>query len=147
PHNFELCRRNLEPFGSRVTLVRAGVWSSDTGLRVDHGTYRDGLEWSVQVRPCRDGEPADVTGLSLATLLARHGGQPVDLVKVDIERAEREVFAHTFDWLARVRALVIEVHDEECARVVFAAVSCFPHRWERAGGLTVYRGMAGEGTA
>jgi FkbM family methyltransferase len=142
--NFDVCRQNLQHFGGRVTLVHAGVWSSDTGLRIERGGYRDGLEWSHQVRPCRDGEPPDVNALSLATLLEARPGELIDILKVDIERAECDLFARNYErWLSITRTLVIEIHDEECERVVFKALSDYPHRVARVGGLTLCRGMSG----
>ena len=67
--NFRLLQKNLEPFGERARALQAAVWSRDQRLRIDRGHFGDGKEWSYQVRVCRDDEQADVTALSLETVL------------------------------------------------------------------------------
>jgi hypothetical protein len=46
----------------------------------------------------------------MATLLARHPMDRIDLLKCDIEGSEAELFANCAPWIDRVRNLVIEVH-------------------------------------
>ena len=54
--NFEMLRHNMQPYGDRVTLHRAGIWSHPADLVVCRNSYRDGKDWSTQVRECREGE-------------------------------------------------------------------------------------------
>jgi len=44
-------------------------------------------------------------------ILQTHGIGILDLLKCDIEGAEREVFAACDAWIGRVRCMVVEVHD------------------------------------
>ena len=53
----------------------------------------------------------------------------VDLLKVDIEGAEKEVFGSPDEWIGSVGAIAIELHDRfkpGCSRSFFAAVTAFP---------------------
>jgi len=137
--NFELCRSNLAPFGARAEVLQAGLWPDDVGLHIERGTYRDGMAWSIQVAPAAQGEHEDIRAVNLATVLA---GRTADLVKMDIEGAEVNVFARNYEsWLPHARTLVIELHDSECERVVELALANVPHLASKAGGLTVYRGL------
>jgi len=63
---------------------------------------------SHQVTARQDG---DIEGITLTALLDRAGLEYVDLMKIDIEGAERAVFEHACDWCMRVGALVGELHD------------------------------------
>ena len=140
--NFEMLRRNMRPYGDRAALHHAGIWSRPTGLVVCRNVYRDGREWSTQVRECRDGEAADVQATDLTTLLAESGADAIDILKIDIERSELEVFAHDFEpWLGHVRNLVIELHDEECRRVFFQALSSYTYDLSESGELTICRNL------
>src|SRR5262249_49751317 len=106
--NFAVLQKNLEPFGERAQAVRAGLWSSDQKLRVDRGHFGDGREWSFQVRVCREGEEADVNAVSLDSVLRSAKWDRIDLAKIDIEKAEIEVFSTGYDsWLSRTRNLAI----------------------------------------
>lgn len=140
--NFEALRRNMQPYGGRASLRHAGVWSHPADLVVCRDTHQAGAEWAIQVRECRDGEAADVQATDLTTLLAESGADAIDLLKIDIERSELEVFARNFEpWLGRVRNLVIELHDEECRRVFFQALSSYTYDLSESGELTICRNL------
>jgi FkbM family methyltransferase len=140
--NFSLCRRNLAPFRDRVTFVRAGVWSAAGGLKIERGGFRDGKEWSFQVRPCAADEAPDVVAVTIDALLQATGRPVIDILKIDVERSERELFGRRADaWLTRTRNLVIELHDEECERVFAAALSSYRRTQRRHGELTVCRNL------
>jgi hypothetical protein len=68
------------------------------------------------------------------TLLREHGVDRVDVLKVDIEGAEKEVFASCSSWIDRVGVLIVEFHDrlkDGCSDTVYAAAEQFPVRWNR----------------
>lgn len=138
--NMAVCRRNLAPFGDRVRYVQAGVWSSSDPMMVERGTYRDGAEWSIQVRPVKDGEKPDFYAKTVGDLIAEAGFPRVDLLKMDIEAAEAEVFrVGAEQWLSMVRTLVVELHGPHCEAAVAAALAGSHKLAERSGELTVYR--------
>lgn len=140
--NFEMLRGNMQPYGDRVSLRHAGVWSHPADLVVCRSAYRDGGAWATQVRECRDGEAADVRATDIATLLAESGCDVIDLLKIDIERSETVVFARNFEsWLGRVRNLVIELHDEECRQVFFQALSAYTYDLCQSGELTICKDL------
>ena len=142
--NAEICRKNLVPFGARAEVIQAGVWPRDAQLKVERGTYRDGLEWSFHVRPIRDGESSDINAVGLPTLLARAPSGRIDLLKVDIERAELELFAEgTQDWLPKVRTLAIELHDDECRAVFQRVVAPLDFAISESDELTIARRTVG----
>ena len=124
PGNFAMLQRNLAPYGDRVRLVRSGLWSRPCGLKVSATPFRDGREWSVQVREARTGEMPDLTAVDLSSLLAQSGAARISILKIDIEGAERFVFAENYEsWIERFDALAIELHDDECRRSFERATS------------------------
>jgi FkbM family methyltransferase len=70
PDNFAMLEQNLRAYDRRVTLVRARIWPQDVPLSILKGSYRDGREWSEQVRPCLPGESSDINGVTIGSLLA-----------------------------------------------------------------------------
>ncbi len=110
--NFAMLKRNLRPYARRVKLVRAGVWSRTTPLVIREVQYRDGREWTRQVRPCEANEKTDLEGVSIESLLAASGHERISLLKMDIEGAEAVVFRGRVDWLDKVDAVAIELHDD-----------------------------------
>ncbi len=140
--NCDICRRNLRPFGARATVLRAAVWPSDAPLALERGVFRDGLEWSHQVRPCRPTEAAEVSGITLDKLMGQFGLERIDLLKVDIERGEWELFSDGCQsWLPRVRNIAIELHDAACAARFLEALSRYRYELTRQGEVTICRGI------
>jgi FkbM family methyltransferase len=138
--NFAQLQRNVAAYGNRVQLVCSGVWSRRAGLKFSEVPFRDGREWSVQVRESRPEETPDMTAVDIASLLASAGYPTISILKIDIEAAERYVFAENHQaWLGAVENLVIELHDDDCRRVFFRAIRGLPFKVSQSGELTVCR--------
>ena len=66
----------------------------------------------------------------------------VDLLKVDIERAELSVFGESAGlWLLKVRNICIELHGKDCEEVFFAALKDFDYELKHFGELTICRNL------
>jgi FkbM family methyltransferase len=110
PSNFALLEGN---FGSvpRVRLVQGGVWPSDGYLKVV--APADGNPESFRVRET-DAEHAEVTAYSIPTLMGLMGWEEIDVLKLDVEGAEYELFTRNCDaWVRRVNVFVFEVPDAD----------------------------------
>jgi len=130
----EVCEKNLAPYAGRAQVVHGAIWSH-TGTVVLH---REDEEWANKVREPLSGETgtAAAKAFSMAELIALRG-ESVDLLKLDIEGGEKEVFRPgTTDWLACIRNLVIELHDQECADRFWAAMA--PYEYELSSKDKVY---------
>ena len=144
PGNFAILSQNLAPYGDRATCIQAAVWPRPAALRISEAPYRDGREWAVQIRECRDGERPDVQAIDIGTLLADSGETSISILKIDIEAGERFLFADNYQsWIGRVDKLVIELHDDECTRIFQKAIDGLPLDVTRCGELTVCRRHTG----
>ena len=126
--NYDLLVRNVEPY-SNVTPIHAAVWTHRGTLAIDDP--RQEGAWAFQTRELADSlHPVEnVPCLSLADLISDYGLGWVDLLKVDIEGAEKEVFSSPGEWIGSIGAIAIELHDRfktGCARSFYAAVVDFP---------------------
>lgn len=52
-----------------------------------------------------------ITSISISDIIERHSLDRINLLKVDIEGSEIEVFSDCGDWLPKVDALLVETHD------------------------------------
>jgi FkbM family methyltransferase len=131
--NFALLVRNVRAY-SNILSLNAALW------------HRDGeAELGFSGRPgetvgyfVREGEGPKVRTLTFPTLMREVRIQSVDLLKVDIEGAEKEVF-ESCDWIDRVRCLVIELHDRVklgCSAAVNSVTGDF--QTSQQGEVTVY---------
>jgi FkbM family methyltransferase len=136
PANAALCRRNLAPYGDRAQVIEAAVWGAAGRLVVEPA---EGNEWGIRVRRAEAGEAGDLDGISIASL----GLDAIDILKVDIEGSEIELFSADSDlsWLDGVRNMAIELHGPECERVVRGALWGLDFRESVSGELNVFLGM------
>jgi FkbM family methyltransferase len=142
PDNYGMCCRNLEPFGERSRVLLGAAWPECAKLVLQRGTFRDGREWTTQVKRPNATEAsaasAEIDGYDIPTLIGLCEAQEIDLLKIDIERSEIELFSrNTRSWLPKVRNLCIELHGQDCEEVFFSALSGYSYDLTHSGGLTV----------
>jgi len=141
PSNFEILRRNLAPYGDRAKICLAAVWSSNTKLRLSQN-FGDKREWATQVIPAARDEKASIDGFDVPTLLDLVNAQHVDLLKIDIEAGEREIFnSRSLSWIERVRNICIELHGNECRNAFMNAITNYEYDIETSGELTICRNL------
>jgi FkbM family methyltransferase len=107
PSNFACLLRNLPaaPVHDRITAVQACVADFDGVARFSQSSSR----WSHAIQS--DG-PVEVSAVTFTDLLERHDLQTVDILKMDIEGAEKLVFESADDWLHRVGWILMELHSD-----------------------------------
>lgn len=161
-NNFEMLRMNTKRYPN-IRCVRAAVWSHAGRLAIEN---RDDKSWAFRfsespmtrgdgVSDATDTAAADETveAIDIDRLAERwNQGRAFDLLKIDIEGAEKEVFAAGGDWLDRSRSIVVECHDrlaEGAEKVVAGAMSSRPFSSRRSGEYLVFErhgdGSGGDG--
>lgn len=110
--NLRLLRRNLELNSVRATIVPAAIAISDGCIEMEiaekeYGHKVSGIEFGRKL----EGNKVTVNSISIPSLLQQLDWNEIDFLKVDIEGYEGILFADNPTWLARVKALCIEVHE------------------------------------
>jgi FkbM family methyltransferase len=142
PSNVAACRRNLEPFGDRAKVIQGAAWSECTALRFASPPRR-GHEWGNRVVKAADATARAVQAWDLPTLIENAGVDSIDLLKIDIEGAEAEVFSRgPLEWLRKVRNLCIELHDADCELAFFTALSGYKYDLSHSGELVILRNLS-----
>ncbi len=121
-----VCRLNLElDSGSEdCRLVQACVAARPGKVRLD----RTGGDWGLRMTAARQEDGGElVEALTISQLLSAHDIREIDLLKCDIEGAEKELFENSRAWIGRVRYMVVELHHPYCR-------SSFESDLERNGG-------------
>jgi FkbM family methyltransferase len=127
PANFAAAKKNLAHWADRVTLLEAALWSKRGTVSLRPGTEG----WGRQVAT---GE--GVSAVDIPFLLEKFDLESIDLLKVDIEGAEKEVFSAS-DWVSCVRNIVVELHGPEESRIFHEAIKHRPYSVSECGELTV----------
>ena len=130
--NFNMLEKNAKMFPN-IVPINAALWSHDGDVQIYDGGQGS---WGIQVKEKEgDGDSGvSVRSLGLDTLLSHHGIHKIDLLKIDIEGAECEVFKNSQKWIGCVDAICIELHDRfrpGCTDAFEAATADFQTRWWR----------------
>ena len=134
--NVAVLRHNVRDYPN-VTVFHGALWGHDAQLRVvDTRLGKWGfMTESVDDQPSHGSRVTQETsGISMPTLLERYGIERVDILKIDIEGAEKEVFAECAAWIGRVDAVIVELHDRMkpgCSDSFDAGTTGFDLRWHR----------------
>ena len=106
PENFHLLEKNIQQYPN-IIAVKAGLWSKDTFLEI----YNEGEgKWALMVKESNDEN--GIIAVSIPSLLKQFNIIGFDLVKLDIEGSEKEVFeSEDRAWLETVKVLIVEFHD------------------------------------
>lgn len=104
-------RQNLREY-SGVELIQGGLWSkSGSGRLVTHAGENKLEHWAYQV--CDETVGSRWTQLfTVSDIIRSAGADSIDLLKLDIEGAEDELFCDGCEeWLRRVEVLILEFHE------------------------------------
>lgn len=143
--NFEMLSGNVAALGDRVQKRQVAVWSKD-GMASLHATDGRGHSlgaWGSQVSDTPDRKDERVPCYKLSTLLDIARLSSVDILKVDIEGADQEIFSHEPEkWLPRVGMILVEPHDRfrlGAEQAVRKAVAALFEELPRSGECLIFR--------
>jgi len=107
----------------KVTRVHAGLWYRKGFLKiVDRGTGK----WGFGVEEVAKGDKYDIEATDLDTLLKDSGLEKIDILKLDVEGAEKFIFSqNSKQWIEKTDIMVIELHDRiipDCTAALYSAI-------------------------
>lgn len=132
--NYAALIRNTSSYAN-IVPIRGALWSTDGQVEVfpPWSYWKRWGKWGFRVR-----EGHGCRALTLTTLMREFQIETIDILKIDVEGAEREIFS-TCDWMDKVRLLAIELHDREfpgCREAVNAVAG--QHEKSERGLVTFY---------
>ena len=94
-----------------VPLKMALLEKADINL-LTKTDFRDGKDWAITVEETN--LQTDLKSTSISQILSQFKLNEIDILKIDIEGAERYLFEENSDlnYLNHVKSLIIEIHDE-----------------------------------
>lgn len=124
--NIAVLRSNTAAYPN-ITVIEKGLWHRNATLHIRNPQAEP---WAYQVEETAADDPGGFPAIGIQALMDQQGMARIDILKMDIEGAEREVFSDNTDWLARTGSLMIELHEHikpGCKQALEAALSAHPH--------------------
>lgn len=128
--NFKLLKFNTALYDN-IHSIKSALWDKETFVQVTKPSEKSTPLGLMTFETTADDKDAFKT-TTVVKLLAESGFDEIDLLKVDIEGAEKEVFSapDVDEWLPKVKVLTIELHDRMkrgCSYAFFKAMS--KYKW------------------
>lgn len=123
PESYPLAQRNLKPYGERVELLREALGARAGSVRFG------GREMGARIG---GGEGHEVNVTTVQHLLERFPDGQIDILKLDIEGAETELFSgDAAPWLGAVNHIIVETHGPESTSAVLSTLERNGWSYER----------------
>ncbi len=122
-NNYKLLIKNTERYMDIIPIL-GGLWNRDVDLIIKDSSESP---WAFEVCECPSYAEGAVPGISIDSLMKEQGLSMIDLLKLDVEGSEKEIFTDNFDnWIRSTRNIILEIHDwrkMDCSKTVFRTIS------------------------
>jgi FkbM family methyltransferase len=120
--NFDLLVENTQGY-PEIETINAGIWPTTAKLEVvDTGRGPTGF----MVREATEEATNVFDAISINDIMNQYTLPHIDILKIDIEGAEKELLLQNSDWISRTKIIIIELHDnkkEGCSKAFFDTFS------------------------
>jgi FkbM family methyltransferase len=143
--NFELLKKNVAPYRG-IIPVQAALWNQNGEINlVDPG--RGNWAFMTEEENTPENPLGDichkVVAVTVDKIIDDYKLDKIDIFKIDIEGAEKEVFSDTSLWIEKVDALIIELHESKkpgCIRSFYNGSKGFDNEWNQGDNVYLSRG-------
>ncbi len=130
--NYKILVKNIQPYCDKVTPLKGGVWNESGKLRIsnpDAGSAGFQVEIS---------DVGTITAYTIDEICAMAGVSAPFVVKIDIEGAQKQLFASNTDWVKNTQLIAIELEDwllpwQGTSQSFFRTVSQYPFEYLMSG--------------
>ena len=135
--NYDLLKKNTAQI-SNISAVNKALWSDSTPIYMTRSTSKDSHSVGLQ------SEFSElVQTITILEIIDKFKLTSIDILKMDIEGAEKEIFSKGVDsWLPMVKYLIVELHDRflsGCSMSLFNALSNYEYSMSVRGELVIIK--------
>jgi len=135
--NFHLLLKNTHSYPNIICL-NSGIWNRNTNLEVINSDLGN---WAFTVNEVNYDGPNTIKAITIDSIMENYNLSKIDLLKLDIEGTEKEIFEHNYDlWLSRTKFIIAELHDnlkENCSKTFFKALANYSYKLYNNGELSI----------
>lgn len=145
PSNFEVLLKNTSRYPNIIPMKKA-LWHQSGSLTFfappagRAGAQKDGFHVAIGQEP--ESSTFQVECITIQEILREVGASHVDILKIDVEGAEKEIFQNAEGWIGDVDMIIAEMHDRiipGCSRAFYGATGSFEHEFHKGENIVVSR--------
>lgn len=121
--NYNMLIKNIDKYKD-IIAVQGGVYYKKCKLKIDN---KNSEKYAFQVIEGNDG---NIDAYTIPSLLQKYKLPRIDILKIDIEGAELELFSNNLDWIYKTKCIIIELHDlikPKSTKTFFKAIHKFDY--------------------
>jgi len=131
--NYEQLVKNTAAYPD-IHCLHAGIWNKTAYLKIkDVGLGNWGF---ITEEVDQEGEDT-VKAISINKIMEQFGLDKIDVLKIDIESSEKELFEKNYElWVPRVNVIIMELHDKMkkgCSMSFFKAMQNYKYSMQITG--------------
>ena len=131
--NYEMLIKNTYKY-SNITCLQKAIWYKSCFLEI---IDPDVLNWGFMLK--ESDKKTNIQAISILNLIGKYKISQIDILKIDIEGSEKEVFENEPElWLPFVKVLIIELHDRlknGCSQALFKALTPYQYNMRVEGDI------------
>ncbi len=130
--NLEVLKKNIRRYRN-IQSVEGALWLENTMINIKHPNS-DASAFQVENSSNKKKNAQQVRGITIDNFMKEFDLDFIDILKIDIEGAEKEVFEDPSLWINRIGVIIIELHDRfrpGCSETFYNAVKDFDYEFER----------------
>lgn len=109
--------------------MNSAIWSSNILIKViDEGKGN----WAIKTIIANSNESGSIPGISVDQILENYNQKTIDLLKIDIECAEKELFSANYKHrIEKTKVIAIELHDsvgDDIRKTFYNALQGFQYK-------------------
>lgn len=119
-NNYSMLKKNTIAYPN-IIPIHAGLWTKKCKLEI---VSYDVDSTGFMVREATSQTVQAISACSINDLLIQHSVTKLDMIKLDIEGAEREILTENNSWLEKTKIVIVELHDRKqpgCSHAFFSA--------------------------
>jgi FkbM family methyltransferase len=140
--NFKMMQANCRQY-THIKILQNGIWKKNTHLKIADSQVGNN---AFTVEETDYETPDSLKAVTIQHIMELYDMPHIDILKLDIEGSEKEVFEENFEsWLPKTKVLIIELHDEMkngCSRAVFNAVNKYDFSFDIRGENIIFTNNA-----
>lgn len=140
--NYNLLQANCKPYAN-IHALNCGIWKNNTHLKIENSNAGNN---AFTVTETNEATADTIKAITISSVMEQFNMPHIDILKLDIEGSEKEVFeAHYEKWLPVTKVLIIELHDKMkngSSRSVFKAVNKYDFSFDIKGENIIFTNNA-----
>ncbi|AEF85245.1 methyltransferase FkbM family [Treponema primitia ZAS-2] len=147
-NNFELLLKNTAQY-TNIIPIQAALWNLDGKIDIlDSGLGECGYMASDKSINTVLKTPSvryvqQVTSVTIKKIVKEYQLDRIDILKMDIEGSEKEVFSNSVEWIDKVKSIIIELHEymkSGCNRIFYNYTNDFDNEWQQGENVFLSKG-------